>query len=96
MVKDTGAPAGPGALHPLNAPQLLRVKMDERGRPQRLSIRRKELVVASIEDHWRIEDEWWRNEGVARSYFEVLTEDGRRLTLFYDELTGDWYEQRYG
>jgi hypothetical protein len=47
------------------------------------------LPVSSVEDVWRIDDEWWRETSVARTYFEVLLEGGRRLTLFFDRAAGD-------
>ena len=56
----------------------------------------KRFEVTSIEDAWRVEDEWWRDAAVSRTYFEVLLEDGRRISVFQDHATGAWYEQRYG
>ena len=49
--------------------------------------------MASIEDAWRIEDEWWRGKPVTRTYFEVLTTDGRRLVLFLDHTARRWFKQ---
>ena len=37
--------------------------------------------VAAIHDTWRIDDEWWRDE-IARRYYVVELEGGRRLTLY--------------
>ena len=64
------------------------------------------LPVGRVEDVRRIDDEGWREKHVARTYFEVLLEGGRRLTLFFDRATGDraagdratgrWYRQRDG
>ena len=56
----------------------------------------KRFEVVSIEDAWRVQDEWWRHDAVSRTYFEVLLEDGRRVCTFQDHVTGTWYEQRYG
>jgi hypothetical protein len=68
----------------------------EEGRPVAVWERNARLAVASVEDCWRVEDEWWREMGVSRTYFEVLLEDGRRLTLFFDRAGRSWYRQRYG
>ena len=96
MVKAARAQASPGALRPLNQPQPLPVRADDRGRPVALTLRGERLGVGSIEDHWRIEDEWWRGRPVSRAYFEVLLADGRRITVFRDNLTSEWYGQHYG
>jgi hypothetical protein len=52
--------------------------------------------VASVEDVWRVEEEWWRGAGISRTYFEVLMEDGRRVSIFHDHGSGQWYRQHYG
>ena len=95
MVEDPGAAPGAGAVLPLNAPGPVRVEADERGYPAVLVLRGAACPVASVEDVWRIEDEWWRGEPVARTYFEVLTDDGRRVALFLDHATQRWFTQRY-
>ena len=94
MVEDTGAAASAGAVLPLNAPEPVGVEADAGGYPAVLIRRGERRVVASVEDIWRIEDEWWRGEPVARTYFEVLTDDGRRVVLFLDRETGRWFTQR--
>ena len=71
VVKTAGAQASPGALRPLNGPEPMRVKPDEDGHPQQVSIRSEWLRVESIVDLWRIEDEWWRERPVSRSYYDV-------------------------
>jgi hypothetical protein len=50
--------------------------------------------VAAIHDSWRIDDEWWREE-IARRYFVVELDDGRRLTLYHDLIADAWYAQPY-
>ena len=102
MVADAGAASGAGAFRPLNQPQPVRVEAEADGeRPIAVWERGVRLPVARVEDVWRIDDEWWREEHVARTYFEVLLEGGKRLTLFFDRATGDratgrWYRQRDG
>ena len=58
-----------------------------------MTLRRRRLKVASIQDLWQIDDEWWRARAIARLYYRVTTEDGRQLTLFRDLADGRWYVQ---
>ncbi len=100
MVTDAGTASGAGALRPLNQPQPARVEA-RAGWPAAVWERGVRLPVARVEDVWRIDDEWWREVSVARTYFEVLLEGGRRLTLFFDRTTGDretgrWFRQHDG
>ncbi len=95
MVEIAGAKAGARAVHPLresgeaeaealDAPIAVRVEADA-GWPIALVERGVPRAVESVEDIWRIEDEW-RRTPVSRTYFEVLLEDGRRLSIFHDHL----------
>jgi hypothetical protein len=54
------------------------------------------LAVLDVLDRYRIDDRWWRDDRIARAYYELLLEDGRVLTVFLNELDGSWWEQRYG
>jgi hypothetical protein len=72
------------------------VEADEPGEPQVVVLGRERLAVAAVQDRWRIDDEWWRERPVSRVYFSVLLEDGRRLTIYRDLVTGRWSEQNYG
>lgn len=51
--------------------------------------------VESVEEVWRIAEAWWREEPQARTYVRVILDGGRLLTVFRDERSGRWYEQRY-
>jgi len=51
--------------------------------------------VAAIEDRWRIDDEWWRSEPVARLYYTVLLDAGQRLIIYKDLTAGSWFRQGY-
>ena len=96
MVKTARETSGASALRPLNRPEPTHVEAKS-GWPIALhprgAIRRE---VASVEDVWRVEEEWWRDSPIVRTYFEVLLNDGRRSTLFFDHGTLSWYSQRYG
>ncbi len=95
-------------LRPLNLPVPVIVQEDAcqqpiavskslpaRGRrPKASSLERPGLKVVSIDNTWKIDEEWWREKPIVRMYYQVTTEDGRRITLFQDLTTGDWYQQR--
>ena len=51
--------------------------------------------AAAVEDMWKVVDEWWRGPGheVRRTYYSLLLEDGRRLTVFHDAVRGEWMRQ---
>ena len=97
MVKAARTAPGPRALLPLNRPEPLHVEAKS-GWPVALQMRglRGRREVTSVEDVWRVEEEWWRDTPIVRTYFEVLLDDGRRSTLFFDHGASCWYGQRYG
>jgi hypothetical protein len=88
--------AGGDDLRPVNAPRAIRVRADSRGRPR--AVQRvgglAPRAVARVQDRWRVDDEWWRGESIARDYMTVLLDDGRALTLYHDLNDDAWYEQR--
>jgi hypothetical protein len=51
--------------------------------------------VMAVQDRWRIDDEWWRDAGVSRMYYEVLLDGGRVVTVYRDLVGGGWWSQRY-
>ena len=96
MVKTARAASSLGALRALNQPQPVRTETDAHGMPLAVRIGRDRLAVESIEDVWRVEDEWWRDTRISRTYFEMLLDDGRRITIFRDGVSRTWQRQRYG
>jgi hypothetical protein len=54
------------------------------------------LEVIEALDCYRTEDRWWTDDPITRTYYELLLEDGRTVTVFRDELHGSWWEQKYG
>ena len=52
------------------------------------------LKVTSINDLWQVNDEWWRERPISRRYYQITTQNDRRLTIFQDDLNGSWYWQR--
>ena len=94
MVQDPRATTGAGSLRRLNEPKALAVEANTQGLPTAILWRGTYRRVCAIHDTWRIDDEWWRDE-IARRYFVVEFEGGRRLTVFCDLVRDTWYEQGY-
>jgi hypothetical protein len=94
MVTHTGAADGAGRIRPLNAPVPMEVEADEHGWPKHIKLGRQWAAVAAVQDRWRLDDEWWREEPLSRQYFEIVLASGARYTLFVDLQSGDWYRQR--
>lgn len=51
-----------------------------------------DVAVEAILESWRIDDEWWR-QPISRCYHAVLLATGKRLVLFEDIVTGEWFAQ---
>lgn len=94
MVFPAGRKLQPDALRPLNVPRPIRVTAGPRGEPRAVEIAKQLRAVVDQRDCWRIEDRWWTEEPVDRTYYEVELEGGEVMTLFYDRSGDQWYEQR--
>ncbi len=101
MVQDTRTAASPDtiqlrdeSLRQVNKPEPANVRENDGEQPLAIRLGRWQNV-ASIVDTWRIDDEWWREEPISRLYYEVLTAQGRRVTIFKDLLHSAWYKQNY-
>ena len=102
MVQNTREAPGPGSLRPLNPPIPVSVEEDDGGRPlavehkggQKGRQKGRSMKIASIDDLWRIDEEWWREKPIARMYYQLTAEGGGRLTVFQDLTDGNWYRQR--
>jgi hypothetical protein len=94
VVTDTGKTLRAGTCKPVNTPEALKTEEDPTGLPLAVKIKRRQAVI-SIEDSWRLDDEWWRAEPVSRLYYNVLLASGQRLVLYKDLITGGWYQQDY-
>ena len=71
MVQDTGKTLRAGAYKSVNLPEASKVEEDAEGLPLAVRLTGRQSVI-SIEDRWRIDDEWWRAEAISRLYFSVL------------------------
>ena len=95
MVKDTGKTLRADTYRPVNVPEP--VDVDEASSfslPLAVRAPRRQAVV-NIEDRWRIDDEWWRQEPISRLYFDVTLESGQRMELYKDLVNGGWLRQAY-
>jgi hypothetical protein len=93
--RDELKPRQAAPLRPLNQPRPIAVQTDERGAPVAIVVSKIRRVVESVQETWRIDDEWWRARPISRVYWRVLLEDGRTVDVYHD-LVGDcWYKQAY-
>jgi hypothetical protein len=94
VVEDSGKTLHADAFRPVNLPETVRVEEDDTGLPRTVRLPRRQAIIA-IEDRWRLDDEWWRQESVSRLYYTIRLASGQRLVLYKDLLTGYWYRQSY-
>ena len=94
MVENTGKTLRTDTYRPINTPEPVNVEEDTTGQPVALKKKHRQ-AIDSIDDRWRIDDEWWRPEPVARLYYAVRLASGQRLVLYHDLSHGGWYRQDY-
>jgi hypothetical protein len=81
-------------LQPLKQPRPVAVETGESGEPVAVVLGGLRLAVAQVQDVWRIDDEWWREE-VSRLYYHLLLEDDQVVTVYRDLLKDEWWRQSY-
>ena len=96
MVAASRGADGPGTLRRLNTPRLVEVRAGANNAPSALRRNGGWLEIIELLDRYRTDDRWWTAQPVARTYYELLLEDGRTVTVFRDDIRGSWYEHRYG
>jgi hypothetical protein len=95
------APSSSPSLRPIGLPRALFVREDGNHTPlaiARVDIRgrrKAEASVQSVEGMWRLTEAWWREAAQTRTYYRVIIDDGRPITLYRDDTTGAWFEQPY-
>ena len=94
MVKNSGTQICASQIRYLNFFKPIRIKENYLGFPEHITIN-NQIMYASLEDRWRIDDEWWRVNPISRMYFECILIDGRNITVFKDLINGGWFQQRY-
>ncbi len=96
MLQAPGGAERPGTLRRLNAPRTAKVRAEAGGVPATIQRGGRWVGVAAVLDCYRTNDRWWTAKPIARSYYDLLLEDGRAVTVFRDEISSSWAEQRYG
>lgn len=93
MVKTARTPLRPDRLRALNLPAKVAVTTDATGRPTIVHREEGDLQVEEIREIWRIDDEWWRSP-IIRCYADVVLSGGKRVILYQDLVSLDWWIQR--
>jgi hypothetical protein len=75
-------------------PELVRVEEDGDGQPKVLRERRWQRVE-TIDDCWRLDDEWWRPNPASRLYYAIRLAYGQAMVIYKDLIDGSWYRQSY-
>ena len=91
MVTPARTPLRPDRLRPLNAPTPVGVGVNAAGDLAYI-VRESQLPVESVLDTWQLDDEWWRQR-ISRRYVEIMLAGGKRMLVFEDRVTGEWFEQ---
>ena len=96
MVAHPRAADGADRLRPLRRPCPINVHPDGEGVPLAVRTAVGWIAVRERLEHWRLEDEWWREQPLVRWYYRLALEDGRSLTVFHDRIADRWFQQEYG
>jgi hypothetical protein len=51
--------------------------------------------VEAVQETWRIDDEWWREHPVSRTYWRLFLENGCTVDVYRDGVRGGWFKQAY-
>jgi hypothetical protein len=92
MVKNSGKTLCTDTIKPLSIPEPVCVEEND-CTPIAVRLNRRQTVI-SIEDKWRIDDEWWRSDHISRLYYAVILTSGHRLVLYKDIAKKCWYIQK--
>ena len=93
MVSNTGKKTGFSASRPLNLPRAIHVLGSPENLPYQIGREPHNYRVEKIQDMWRIDDEWWREESLSRMYYQCLLKNSEIVVVFQDLLTNQWYQQ---
>ena len=74
----------------LSVPRRVSVVADEDGRPTTVDVGE----VDAVRESWLVEDRWWTERPLRRSYWEVVLTSGRDEVVFQDLISGRWWRQR--
>ncbi|MEX0925340.1 MAG: hypothetical protein WD208_01320 [Dehalococcoidia bacterium] len=53
------------------------------------------MDVASIEDIWKVNDQWWRGmeQEVERVYYKLVFANSQHITVYHDLIGDRWFRQ---
>jgi len=84
----------PKYRRPLCLPKPARVATGAGGVPAVLNMRAGWIPVLWILETWELDEEWWTQQAILRTYYRVQLQDGSLLRLFRDGQNGRWYRQQ--
>ncbi|MFZ0215065.1 MAG: hypothetical protein WAM30_03900 [Candidatus Dormiibacterota bacterium] len=87
-------PPGAHRLRLLNVPAPVELRL-ERNLPASVRLRGRWRPVDRVEEVWRVQDGWWREQEIARTYLRLLLDDGHVVTIYRDDTEQSWWAQRY-
>ena len=68
------------------------VEVDGHGRPLRFTWQERRYQLQQIQQRWRVDSEWWSDEGrIWRDYLAVTTTQGMLCVLYQDLLSREWF-----
>jgi hypothetical protein len=94
VVKNPGETLRAGAYKPLNTPESIKVEENTEDLPLTVREKRRQRIE-TIDDYWRLDDEWWRPEPVSRLYYAIRLASGQKMVIYKDLTNGSWYRQSY-
>lgn len=94
MVAHPRAASRLGAIRALNSPRPLQVRESASGGPALVHLNQRWLRVERLLDSWRIDDEWWSSQPIARLYYRVALAPAGDIVIFRDLLSGAWFRQQ--
>lgn len=84
--------SGDYAIKPVAAPIRVSVREGGRRRPAAVLLGDRWRPVERVTDLWTF-DLWWLPQPITRTYYRLGGENGRQVTLFYDQRAECWYRQ---
>jgi len=72
------------------APEPVEVRLSDQGKPAALLHGRTWRQIESVQLHWRMEGDWWFQQG-RKDYFQVVTRRGEILVLLHATPEDRWY-----
>ena len=93
MVSNTGKKTGFSASRPLNVPKAIQMIRSPENLPHQIGREPHIFLVKQIQDKWRIDDEWWREQPLSRAYYQCLLGTSSVVIIFQDLVRNIWYKQ---